>query len=233
MYLLKHLNKFIEIVKNIIYKIIHFLQIKFKKNSTSLYICCPELNNSISKHNFIKHLLNNHLDELNTLTSLNSHSTELVDDTLILNEIYQNNLNESYNDSQISVSFIIIHNEDNPQFENLLSNIINNYDQIDNEEINLFNLESHPKLTVDSKQINSILGKGIKLNENDKLIKESEICSVCLEHFSINDYKRTLKCDHSFHKTCIDYWLKHNNRTCPICRNDSFEEIFKEVIVKL
>ena len=58
-----------------------------------------------------------------------------------------------------------------------------------------------------------------------KKIKKEDIneqCSICLEEYIENTYKRTLDCNHHFHKKCIDKWLKkceEENIHCPICRN--------------
>ena len=40
-------------------------------------------------------------------------------------------------------------------------------------------------------------------------------CSICLTN--IKKSSHTLSCNHTFHKDCIDEWLK-NNSTCPNCR---------------
>jgi hypothetical protein len=42
------------------------------------------------------------------------------------------------------------------------------------------------------------------------------ICSICWSSMNINNNTNT-KCNHLFHKICIDKWLE-NNTTCPICR---------------
>jgi hypothetical protein len=49
-----------------------------------------------------------------------------------------------------------------------------------------------------------------------------EECSICLEQYKVNSYKRTLNCNHHFHKKCIDKWLKkctEDNLHCPMCRH--------------
>ncbi|PWA95509.1 hypothetical protein CTI12_AA046660 [Artemisia annua] len=44
-------------------------------------------------------------------------------------------------------------------------------------------------------------------------------CSICLVDYKRVDVIRSLpECDHMFHRTCIDTWLKVNP-TCPVCRN--------------
>ncbi len=44
-------------------------------------------------------------------------------------------------------------------------------------------------------------------------------CPICHELFKLNEYRRTLTCNHGFHKKCIDKWLK-NNLSCPMCRKE-------------
>ena len=49
---------------------------------------------------------------------------------------------------------------------------------------------------------------------------ELDICSICLEPiytFDLFQRKKTLSCNHVFHKNCITKWL-HKKYTCPNCR---------------
>jgi hypothetical protein len=60
-----------------------------------------------------------------------------------------------------------------------------------------------------------------QIKPDDTLILNKEICNICHDHFNIKEYKRELRCKHTFHKKCIDKWLKkHPN--CPNCREDIF-----------
>ena len=43
----------------------------------------------------------------------------------------------------------------------------------------------------------------------------SNNCSICLVSLKDNTY--TLKCNHTFHYSCLELWLNTNN-TCPLCR---------------
>lgn len=47
-----------------------------------------------------------------------------------------------------------------------------------------------------------------------------DCCPVCLSKIESNEYIRKLKCNHLFHKKCIDKWLRNNidNPSCPNCR---------------
>lgn len=77
--------------------------------------------------------------------------------------------------------------------------------------------DNHPHFK-NCQQINDILGKPIYIKKNDKLI-ETE-CNICMDHFVFKQYKRILpKCNHTFHKKCIDSWLKKNS-SCPVCRQE-------------
>jgi len=51
-------------------------------------------------------------------------------------------------------------------------------------------------------------------------------CSICCEHLKPNEFLRKLKCNHEFHKKCIDKWLytqfkdSRDEYTCPLCRQN-------------
>ena len=54
-------------------------------------------------------------------------------------------------------------------------------------------------------------------------IKE-EVCSICLEELFPEDVENSnqvieLKCNHMFHKECLDPWIK-TNKNCPLCKNN-------------
>ncbi|AES89593.2 zinc finger, C3HC4 type (RING finger) protein [Medicago truncatula] len=51
--------------------------------------------------------------------------------------------------------------------------------------------------------------------------QEEEVdCAVCLCTMKEREEIRVLKCEHVFHKDCLDTWysFKYNNTTCPLCR---------------
>ncbi|KAL3631294.1 hypothetical protein CASFOL_024278 [Castilleja foliolosa] len=49
---------------------------------------------------------------------------------------------------------------------------------------------------------------------------ESVECAVCLCRIDEGDEIRELRCDHLFHKVCLDRWLGCGHVTCPLCRNN-------------
>jgi len=48
---------------------------------------------------------------------------------------------------------------------------------------------------------------------------EETSCAVCLSDFDRDAVLRRLLCGHSFHRGCIDKWLKRN-KVCPLCLQD-------------
>ncbi|KAJ2305048.1 hypothetical protein IWW55_002135, partial [Coemansia sp. RSA 2706] len=47
-----------------------------------------------------------------------------------------------------------------------------------------------------------------------------ENCAVCLDDFAVGDKVRQLPCQHYFHVSCIDPWLRKNSAVCPLCNFD-------------
>ncbi|CAK9149295.1 unnamed protein product [Ilex paraguariensis] len=47
---------------------------------------------------------------------------------------------------------------------------------------------------------------------------EAVECAMCLCKVEEGDKIRELKCDHLFHKVCLDRWIGYRNSTCPLCR---------------
>lgn len=55
---------------------------------------------------------------------------------------------------------------------------------------------------------------------------QNKQCFICYENFD-NMYIRKLKCNHEFHKKCVDKWLyiqfqeSKDEYTCPLCRKNT------------
>ncbi|UJR15333.1 hypothetical protein I4U23_002282 [Adineta vaga] len=56
----------------------------------------------------------------------------------------------------------------------------------------------------------------ITVTENSPI---EESCVICLDTIKTGDTARQLKCNHTFHQTCVDPWLI-NHRHCPLCNLD-------------
>ncbi|XP_028803445.1 RING-H2 finger protein ATL14-like [Neltuma alba] len=49
---------------------------------------------------------------------------------------------------------------------------------------------------------------------------EGEVdCAVCLSKIGEGDEVRVLRCEHAFHRNCLNQWVAFRNFTCPLCRD--------------
>ncbi|XP_073127735.1 brassinosteroid-responsive RING protein 1-like [Henckelia pumila] len=56
-----------------------------------------------------------------------------------------------------------------------------------------------------------------------------ESCAVCLHEFAGDDEIRRLRnCRHVFHRSCLDRWMDHDQKTCPLCRTQLIPEDMQE-----
>jgi len=98
------------------------------------------------------------------------------------------------------------------------------FSNIFNNNFNLFSLMQLPQLNQNTIHItnNDILEQNTLLINYDKLdeITRSKYntCFICLADFDPDDTVRKIKCDHIFHKDCIDPWLLKESYKCPACR---------------
>ncbi|KAI5295410.1 hypothetical protein KEM52_001480 [Ascosphaera acerosa] len=49
-----------------------------------------------------------------------------------------------------------------------------------------------------------------------------DVCAICLDVIDDEDDIRGLKCDHTFHASCIDPWLTSRRACCPLCKADYY-----------
>ncbi|CAL8071451.1 unnamed protein product [Calicophoron daubneyi] len=57
----------------------------------------------------------------------------------------------------------------------------------------------------------------IKLTE--ELVEKYKTCSICFDDYQLSEDVTRLPCQHVYHTTCVNTWLKQH-ATCPICRKD-------------
>ena len=78
-------------------------------------------------------------------------------------------------------------------------------------------LEENNKSIVATEEQMESLGNYQRVTKEE--VSEDNTCCICLAPYKQGEGKRTLGCEHSFHKKCIDKWLKKNS-TCPVCRQE-------------
>ena len=89
-----------------------------------------------------------------------------------------------------------------------------------------YNLDSND-VVVDNNILNlcSLIIKVLKkhkLNKSGtckKVKNENYDCCICGDNIGTNEIAKTLVCNHTFHKKCINKWFKIKF-TCPLCKHD-------------
>ncbi|KAL0907922.1 hypothetical protein M5K25_022378 [Dendrobium thyrsiflorum] len=71
-----------------------------------------------------------------------------------------------------------------------------------------------PKEAVDNIPLKVYVKSKTHLNQ------EVPQCYICLVEYEDGEFIRTLPCQHEFHQTCVDKWLKEIHRVCPVCRGN-------------
>ncbi|XP_055821851.1 brassinosteroid-responsive RING protein 1-like [Solanum dulcamara] len=57
------------------------------------------------------------------------------------------------------------------------------------------------------------------------IVDPPENCAVCLYEFDSGDeIRRLMNCRHVFHRSCVDRWMDHDQKTCPLCRKEFIPE---------
>lgn len=57
----------------------------------------------------------------------------------------------------------------------------------------------------------------VRTIKDDITIDDKTNCVICLNDYVDGDEVYDLKCNHSYHKKCLEEWFKENN-SCPTCR---------------
>ena len=71
------------------------------------------------------------------------------------------------------------------------------------------------KVVLSNKELNNLNNDKYKNNK-----EKGDKCNICLCNYDNDDDIIILKCNHMFHKKCIEEWLSNNSNKCPVCRNE-------------
>ena len=97
-------------------------------------------------------------------------------------------------------------------FKNISSNRFSIKDAIINYTTQKINFDFNKNLLVKF----FIHIKFIKSIKKLKILKSITSCAICLDNFNNKDNIYLTKCMHKFHKTCLNEWVRNNNK-CPLC----------------
>lgn len=53
----------------------------------------------------------------------------------------------------------------------------------------------------------------------------NQMCSICMEPITSQEVNIKTKCNHTFHKKCIDEWFSFGKNECPNCRQELVTEV--------
>ena len=127
-------------------------------------------------------------------------------------------MEEAINEKMTSIIYNVFNNN------NLLETIKQNYKKsdliisvdIDSNDTTIMNVNLFKKLKK-TEFVKTQLPKYKRVKEIDT----DNNCCICLDQYNTNTYKRTLDCNHHFHKKCIDKWFRSctdDDISCPMCR---------------
>lgn len=87
----------------------------------------------------------------------------------------------------------------------------------------IYNIEQ-PEMFEDATKTVALVATAVEGDEQVK-IDVGQRCLVCLCEFEAKEVARKLvKCNHLFHKECIDQWLTTGRNSCPLCREQGVDE---------
>ncbi|GFP79722.1 E3 ubiquitin-protein ligase rha1b, partial [Phtheirospermum japonicum] len=69
----------------------------------------------------------------------------------------------------------------------------------------------------------------VKFSELAEEMDTPDNCAVCLYEFGSEDeIRRLTNYRHIFHRSCLDRWMDHDQKTCPLCRTQFIPEEMQE-----
>lgn len=131
----------------------------------------------------------------------------------VANKPYKNNT--AYRPTPVQCLAHAIHKDNLPSdFDTAVANLLMNIQHRDltPEDYDLLlRLDERvaPK-TLSENKLNTF--KTETIESNDAL----EVCPICMELYEMGQVRKYLPCQHAFHSSCIDAWLKNSSMNCPI-----------------
>ncbi|CAK4031870.1 RING finger [Lecanosticta acicola] len=87
----------------------------------------------------------------------------------------------------------------------------------------IYNIET-PQMSEDAAKTAALVATAVE-GDDQVTLDIGQRCLVCLCDFETKEVARRLvKCNHLFHKECIDQWLTTGRNSCPLCREEGVKE---------
>ena len=152
---------------------------------------------------------NNTNNNTNNIPYLNPINLIFTNEIIIDNGSSESSNEININRSNESSDEIDINSIRPAEFSNSLNSLIQTLNTIINDRAN--NRQLDVIKILDDNEFNNLHCKLLKINDE----KINEMCEICMDDFIVNDLIRILPCNHSYHKSCIDYWLSTTSCNCP------------------
>ena len=80
-----------------------------------------------------------------------------------------------------------------------------------------------PDVIVNGKLSNKCIKQFNSMNQTDEIKNSTQECAICIDEITKKQKSVTLNCGHTFHKKCLQPWIKtqttaYNDPTCPLDR---------------
>ena len=96
--------------------------------------------------------------------------------------------------------------------------------RIDLRKLKSFDYAFNDQYKVEEDRLKSFVSLDEMVKENERIKADEEICQICYKGFELNDFIAKLKrCEHIFHKNCIDEWIDTQNQSrlsCLLCNTE-------------
>lgn len=109
--------------------------------------------------------------------------------------------------------------------DNLILNEDDNFDENLNAAMEIsrreYEVEQQSfKSIIPMYKIKKVLGPCKKIKKDDSILDSN--CCICMGEYKVGEFKRTLPCNHIFHKKCIDKWFSVYKKSmeCALCKKD-------------
>ena len=188
-----------------------------------------ELNNSSTKHLRISNNLNK-----NTEKNIHKYSFESCS-KYNNNKYYEVKLDEneppSINDSKLNEKLKKV--KPKLLFKEEIEDRIKNLNNRTHLKIRALN----QKQQIEPIKKNEVLLGNKRESTNNKTYSENFTiyknvsCIICMSNISTFKHNFSLKCGHSYHKNCINYWIK-TKPFCPICNDNNYHMQLKDTSIK-
>jgi len=177
-------------------------------------------------NNLYSNFNENNVNEINLYSDYDDFNNHINDFEYNSNEINhfdfnneENLFNQNYEDEIIENLLDIELNDPVREYEEYIINEI--YPDPDNMTYDQM-MELEEQMGVVSKALPKEKLKKIKVmaynkRNIEKLKLKQDSCCICMEKFKENEKIRFIKCNHIFHKFCLDEWLS-KAKTCPLCK---------------